>query len=97
MEYIQSLEKAGVKIHYPPRDTNQDDTIGVNICEENLKAISESNEVHIFWSGKSKGSLFDFGMAFALRKPIKLVNKIKPTIGKSFNNVLLALDKKVRR
>ena len=33
----------------------------------------KADEVHVIWDGRSVGTVFDFGMAFALRKPIKIV------------------------
>ena len=93
-DYISDLEKKGKKVHYPPRDTNQDDSIGLNICSENRDAIRNADEVHIYWNSTSSGSGFDFGMAFMIEKPIKLINKdkIEKTPYKSFQNVLLKLD-----
>jgi len=91
IQYLEETEES--LVYYPPRDTNQDDTIGLRICQDNFEAIKNSNEVHVFWNEKSKGSLFDLGMAFALNRTIKLMNCISPTEHKSFNNVLLTLDK----
>lgn len=81
-EYVNQLEEAGHKVHWPPRDTNQNDPTGLRICTDNGLAISEADEVHIWWhwqekkwwqklmwwirEKKSTGSLFDFGMAFML-------------------------------
>ena len=48
MEYISDLESEGHKVHYPPRNTNQNDLIGLNICKENRAAIKKADEVHIF-------------------------------------------------
>ena len=95
-KYISKLEKKGYKVHYPPRDTNQIDSIGLRICSDNCEAIRKSDEIHIYWNEKSTGSLFDFGMAFMLKKPILLANRkdVKPTPHKSFENILLELDKK---
>jgi len=46
----------------------------------------------------SKQHLFNFGMAFGLRKPILITNieEIRPTNDDSFNNVLIALDRQTR-
>ena len=91
--HIIKLEKKGIKVHYPPRDTNQVDSIGFRICTDNMVAIELADEIHVFWNGKSKGSMFDLGMAFALGKKIKLINKLKSTECKSFENVLLELSR----
>ena len=90
-KYIAYVESLGAVIHYPERDTEQDDpTGGSMICKVNRRAIYDSDEVHIFWDSKSQGSLFDLGMAFALCKPIKIVNidELERTDGKSFTNVV---------
>lgn len=98
--YVEKLEKAGHKVHWPKRNTNQNDPIGLNICTENAQAIIIADEIHIWWDPSSEGSKFDFGMSFVLHilndKKIILANPddVKPTEGKSFNNVLLALHNK---
>ncbi len=96
--YVAGLEADGYKVHNPHRDTNQNDPIGYKICGENRKAIIEADEVHIYFKPKSKGTLFDLGMAFMSQKPVKLINReqIKPSPEKSFENVLLELDKLYR-
>lgn len=95
LQYINTKEKEGIKVYYPARDTNQDDPVGLNICSQNRAGISNADEVHIYWNGKSTGSIFDFGMAFMAKKPIVVFNreyvKTLQTNGKSFHNVLLAL------
>lgn len=97
--YISMLESRGIKVHFPPRDTNQKDSIGLRICSDNKKALRESDRIDIYWNPSSSGTLFDFGMTFALGKPICLINrdKLKPTDKKSFVNVLLALDELYRK
>ena len=95
-DYVSKLEVQDYKVHYPARDTNQDDSIGTRICTENRDAIRNAREVHIYWNGKSSGSLFDFGMAFMAEKPFVLFNRdsVQRTQYKSFQNVLLELDAK---
>ncbi|MBD3249440.1 hypothetical protein GF336_05325 [Candidatus Woesearchaeota archaeon] len=94
-DYIVELESTGHKVHYPPRDTNQDDSIGLNICSENRQAIKDSDEVHIYYNESSSGSKFDFGMTFMVEKPLVFVNKdtVKKTSHKSFQNVLHEIDR----
>lgn len=93
-KYVESLESKGMKVHYPIRDVKQDDA-GLNICLIHRKVMKNVKEVHVYWKGKSKGSFFDFGMAFLMGKKIVLINrnKIKKTKKKSYENVLLELDK----
>jgi len=97
--YISNLEREGYNVHYPPRDTNQKDPIGLNITTENREAIKNSDRIDIYWNPKSSGSLFDLGMAFAYKKPIKLINEndVLPTEKKSFENVLLELNKRYNK
>jgi nucleoside 2-deoxyribosyltransferase len=93
LKYIKPLEEAGFDVHWPPRDTTQNDTAGggYNICMENTRAISDADCVHIIFDSNSVGSAFDLGTAFALNKRLHILNKedVKPTSGKSFQNVIL--------
>lgn len=96
--YVSKLEKEGYRVHYPVRDTNQNDPIGLEICCTSRNAIRNAQEVHVYWNGKSEGSFFDFGMTFMAEKPIVLFNRdnIGRTEYKSFQNVLLKLDERYR-
>ena len=89
--YVESLEAAGATVHWPMRDTPQDDPVGLAICRTNTDAIREATEVHIWWSPESTGTLFDIGATMALGKPVVLANRIEPTPHKSFANVVIAL------
>ena len=86
--YISALKGRGDNVYYPAADTNQIDSVGYRICSDNKKAIAESDEVHIYWDKDSQGSLFDLGMAFAVNKPLKIINVVEPTTGKSFANMI---------
>lgn len=88
--YVQMLERSGKQVHWPERDTNQDDLIGNRICEDNLAAIKAADEIHIYWTSTSAGTLFDMGMAWALRKPIVIINPPEATPQKSFENLMLS-------
>jgi hypothetical protein len=94
--YVKKLEGEGHHVHYPPRDTNQIDDTGLNICLQNLKAIAGADEVHIAWDNQSQGVLFDLGIAFTLNKPIRVIKSCFPKripLGKSFPRVIRALEK----
>jgi len=54
--------------------------------------MAQADEVHVHWNPESKGSHFDFGMAFALHKPIHLINMPEKTLHKSYGNVLGAIN-----
>ena len=92
--YVSGLEQDGKKVHWPPRDTNQEDSVGLRICQDNREAIRKADEVHVWWNPSSQGSLFDVGMSFAMEKKTILANPeaVQSTPHKSFNNVLLALN-----
>lgn len=101
--YVESIEKTGKKVHWPERDTDQNDPVGIRICCDNFTKMLQAAEVHCWYDAASKGSLFDAGglfMLLVLRSPKKfvLVNKEEVEAAaipgtKSFENVLLALDR----
>ena len=104
--YVKDLEDKGNKVHWPPRDTDQKDNRGLRICNDNCEAMMRADEIHILWNPASQGSLFDFGMAFILRrlheKKIVLANfkSVLPTPEKSFTNVVMdihTMDNIVRK
>lgn len=98
--YVETLEKWGYHVHYPPRDTNQNDPIGNKICEQNFRAIQEADEVHVFYDSESTGVHFDLGGAFMLtqilghRKKFFFINRHEMVIGKgkSFPRLLVFLE-----
>jgi len=97
-DYVEGLESNGYKVHYPPRDVDQNMS-GRDICYAHANAMSDCDEVHVWWDPDSKGSHFDFGMAYILTvvKGIKFVvaNNFEETPHKSYGNVLLELSGKI--
>ena len=94
---VKIWERHGIKVHWPLRDTNQNDSVGLRICSDNRKAIKSADLIAVAWNGNSTGSLFDLGMAFAMDKPIMILVSLggcTPTKVKSFDNMLLAWEKK---
>jgi nucleoside 2-deoxyribosyltransferase len=91
---VKHLEEQGHKVHYPPRDTNQDDPTGIKICAENQAAINSADCIYVIWDGKSQGVLFDLGMAFVMNKPLRTIVGYMPamTNGKSFQNMMFAWE-----
>lgn len=74
-EYIPRLESSGRKVHYPPRDTNQNDKIGLSICSENRAAVRAARKsVDIYYNPTSTGTVFDIGMTFMAGKPVNIIN-----------------------
>jgi len=98
--YVAGLEECGHRVHWPPRDTDQDDPVGLRICRDNGRALLAADEVHVWYDPASQGSVFDFGMLFLAseiigpKKRVVIVNPeaLPPTDGKkSFQNLLRAL------
>jgi len=94
--YVARLEKEGHVVHYPPRDVDQsDDGIGLGISAAHRKAMRRADEVHVIWDPESRGSHFDFGMAFMLQSwkkcPIVLVSAPERTTRRSYGNMLRAV------
>jgi len=97
-EYVNKLRSAGHTVHWPLYNTDQNDPVGLRICNDNAATIRNSDEVHVWWNEKSQGSVFDLGMAsmacaFIPKMKIVVANPemIQPTKDKSFNNILLAI------
>jgi len=104
-EYVILLEKAGHQVHWPIRDTRQDDpTGGYEICRANFKGILESNAVHIWYDETSNGSKFDMGGVFMLvamldwKKKVVIVNdgEVVDDTKKSFYKVFKHLVEKTK-
>jgi len=101
--YVCGLEASGeCQVHYPHRDVDQTGTAD-EICSAHVLGMSDCDEVHFWWDHKSRGSLFDFGMAYMMRslktsKYIRfvLVNRdrfenLKPT---GYTKYLMELDQR---
>ena len=85
--YTAKLEADGYSVHLPHRDTNQDQS-GLDICTQNAHAIRQADEVHIFYTPTSQGTHFDLGVAFALGKPLVIVENVVYEPGKSFARMI---------
>lgn len=101
--YVQKLEQSGLDVHWPQRDTKQDDPVGMRICRDNGNAMLRAHEVHVWFDKASQGSVFDLGMyfmateVFGASKKLVIANpeEVDPDEGKkSFPNVLRALAAK---
>jgi len=75
LSYTHLLENLGHIIHLPVRDTDQKAT-AVEISIQNVEAIRTADRIDIYFDPTSQGSKFDLGVAFALRKPLCLINSI---------------------
>jgi hypothetical protein len=91
--YVAELEANGHRVHFPPRDVDQNDTTGARICYEHREAMLDADAVHVIWDVDSKGSHFDLGMAYAMGLPIVGVRCVKPDgEGKSYWKAVIALS-----
>ena len=99
--YVENLEDGGSNVHWPLRDTEQNDpTGGYVICRTNLGEIMEREEVHIWYAETSGGSKFDMGAVFMLvemlgfEKKLVIVNEnevvdnSKKSLFKVFKNLI---------
>lgn len=92
-EYVKALGEDGWDVYWPSRDTDQADAIGLKICDANRNAIESADRVFVIWDGKSTGCLFDLGMAWALRKPITILQcNSDDNAGKSFAKMIRAWE-----
>ena len=69
MAYVWSLESRGHKVHWPHRDTKQNDPKrGTRICQTTFWAIFGAKEVHVIYDPTSEGFVADMMMTFALNE-----------------------------
>lgn len=88
-DYVKEQEYSGHTVYWSQRNTDQEDPTGYRICTDNATAIQWCDRVDVFWTGTSRGSLFDLGIAWALGKELKLVEEfVEPSEGKCFQRVL---------
>jgi len=87
--YKRQLEERGDEVLFPAFDDHPE-LNELEICEFNRSNIKRAKEIHIFWDQRSLGTIFDFGMAFALEKRIKLIY----IESKTFRNVMDMYEKK---
>jgi hypothetical protein len=67
----EQLRGQGHTVYVPGIETKQD-TDELTICTANREAMRHADEVRVIWDGTSHGVIFDLGMAFAMKKPIRL-------------------------
>ena len=70
--YAAELIAEGHEVCTPMFDS-QEGFDELQICEWNRENIIWADRVDIFWDCRSMGTVFDFGLAFAYWKPIKVV------------------------
>ncbi len=74
-DFVKEKNDNGYIIHAPHLHTVQTDLFGgYAICKQNAEAIASSEEIDIYYDQSSIGSIFDLGVAYALHKPLRLLN-----------------------
>lgn len=70
--HIDKMREAGHQVRMPIFDSD-----GIRnefeLMTANKDMIKWADEIHVFWDGRSTGTLMDVAMAFALDKPIKII------------------------
>lgn len=80
-EYFVTMKNGeGYIIHAPHLHTWQKDVFGgYSICLQNAQAVASSTEVDMYYDQLSTDSVFDLGVAYALHKPLFLLNEAEIT------------------
>lgn len=89
--FVSEKYSDGYIIHAPHLHTRQTDLFGgYAICVQNAEAVAASQEIDIYYDQSSTGSVFDLGVAYALHKPLKLLNKKEITFNEeNFTDMIL--------
>lgn len=102
-DYVAELEAKGYQVHWPARDTNQNDITGLYISTQNGTALLAADEVHIWYDPESQGSIFDLGVLFSrvinqCTPKFVIANRdaVIPTTHKSYANLILTLAQYLR-
>ena len=75
-DFVHDKYSEGYTIHAPHLHTRQTDLFGgYAICKQNAEAVASSKEIDIYYDQSSTGSVFDLGVAYALHKPLRLLNR----------------------
>ena len=82
-QFVEEKKQEGYIVHAPHLHTRQVDLFGgYAICTQNAEAVASSQEIDIYYDQSSTGSVFDLGVAYALHKPLRLLNKEQVTLNK---------------
>jgi len=88
-DHRYQLEEENHDVRLPAFDGHQEMN-EYQVCEYNRSLIEWADEVHVLWDGRSTGTIFDLGMCFALKKPLKLIYLNR----RSFHGLVLQMDEK---
>ena len=89
-KHVEEMTEKGHEVRIPAFDNHSADFDELDICEYNRNLIEWADEIHMFWDGRSIGTIGDFFVAFALRKPVKIIYLESKTI----RNVMLKYAEK---
>lgn len=71
-EHAKVLRVQGTDVAIPAFDDHEGlDALGV--CKYNRSLLEQADEIHVIWDQRSFGTIFDLGMAFALRKQLRVI------------------------
>lgn len=79
-----ALTEEGHAVRTPAFD-GHDNLDEIGVCKHNLDIIKWADRVDVIWDARSTGFIFDFGMCFALDKPMKIIYLNQ----KTFQNLLM--------
>ena len=71
-KYAEELREKGHEVLIPVFDSWENATV-LDILTENRRLMRLADEVHMIYDGRSDGTKFDFGMCFAMEKPLKII------------------------
>lgn len=88
-DFAECLEFEGHEVRIPAFNDHPEFN-ELEICMHNKSIIEWADEVRMIWDRRSVGTIFDFGMVFALNKPFK-IEYLEP---KTLENVMKAYQQK---
>lgn len=87
-EYVSNLEQDGHIVYLPYRDTTKNIS-SIEICDEIIDAIKNSDEVHIFYSSISQCIHFDLGIVYTLKKDLIVIENEITNYNNQFSNMIV--------
>jgi len=77
-EHEMEMIKQGYAAKLPKMDWHGETV--EEIIEYNKASILEADIIHLFWDGRSTGTILDLGMVIALNKPLKIIELERKSI-----------------
>ena len=71
--YAEELRQKGHEVLIPVFDSWGEKATVLDVLTENRRLMRLADEVHMIYDGRSDGTKFDFGMCFAMEKPLKII------------------------